>query len=99
METQALHPGFVSGNVDQLEFFHIVTYQNGVIVVCMVMVAIKGHFHGTQDISPFIGKTHIGDLFFIDRWFENLGLIRSDGSVVAGPAVVKENEPVPGPKF
>lgn len=93
--------GFFPLQIDQYQIFHGIPYQHAVVIIRMIVIAVERHFDPAQQPARAVCQAYKGDLSRLNLILccHGLGLGYGDRSVVSGHAVIKEDQPVPGPEF
>ena len=69
---------FFRGHVrpDKKQIIDGIPDKDGGVVICVIMIAVKGHINLAKDFSGFVGKSEIGNFSVILGFYNDLGFVR-----------------------
>ena len=69
---------FFRGHVrpDKEQIIDSIPDKDGGVVICVIMIAVKGHINLAKDLSGFVGKPEIGNFSVILGFYNDLGFVR-----------------------
>lgn len=69
---------FFRGHVrpDKEQIIDGISDKDGGVVICVIMIAVKGHINLAKDFSGFVGKSEIGNFSVILGFYNDLSFVR-----------------------
>ena len=92
--------GFITRNINENNIIHRVGNKKGVILICVIMVAIIRKLYGTEKLAILVNKADEGNIVgAVVADGNRLGLIRGDSAIVTSATVIKEHKTVASPEL
>ena len=102
MVTQNAELGFFAGDIDQYQVIHVITDEDSVVGIGVIVVGVERHVYTLDNIALTVSqanKRRHDVLIHLHVLSDSLRAVRCNRSVMAGTSVVKEDKTILRPEL